>query len=165
MLLFEVLPWSDSETQGFLDVLSESVASAKVLLLTNYRPEYRHEWGQKTYYTQLRLAPLGRAEAEEFLDELLGEYRSPLPGWERDRVRVMESDLHALKQLILDKTQGTPFFMEEVVQTLVEDGTLTGAPGHYQLRQHASTRHGPTLHLPLTVQGVLAARIDRLAPD
>ena len=46
--------------------------SAKILLLVNYRPEYRHEWGQKTYYTQLRLAPFGKAEAEEFLDVLLG---------------------------------------------------------------------------------------------
>ena len=67
MLIFEDLHWIDGETQGFLDVLSESVASAKLLLLTNYRPEYRHEWGQKTYYTQLRLAPFGKAEAEEFL--------------------------------------------------------------------------------------------------
>ena len=67
ILIFEDLHWIDSETQGFLDILSESVASAKLLLLTNYRPEYRHEWGQKTYYTQLRLAPLGKAEAEELL--------------------------------------------------------------------------------------------------
>src|SRR6266571_1323708 len=66
ILIFEDLHWIDSETQGFLDLLSEGVASARVLLLVNYRPEYRHEWGQKTYYTQLRLAPLGRAEAEEF---------------------------------------------------------------------------------------------------
>ncbi len=51
VLIFEDLHWIDGETQGFLDVLSESVASAKILLLTNYRPEYRHEWGQKTYYT------------------------------------------------------------------------------------------------------------------
>src|SRR4029077_1374658 len=72
ILIFEDLHWIDGETQGFLDVLSESVASARLLLLTNYRPEYRHEWGQKTYYTQLRLAPLGRKEAEEFLDVLLG---------------------------------------------------------------------------------------------
>ena len=72
ILIFEDLHWIDGETQGFLDVLSESVASAKLLLLTNYRPEYRHEWGQKTYYTQLRLAPFGKAEAEEFLNELLG---------------------------------------------------------------------------------------------
>src|SRR5262249_28066263 len=72
ILIFEDLHWIDGETQGFLDTLSESVASAKLLLLTIYRPEYRHEWGQKTYYTQLRLAPFGKAEAEEFLDVLLG---------------------------------------------------------------------------------------------
>ena len=63
MLIFEDLHWIDSETQGFLDVLSESVASAKLLLLTNYRPEYRHEWGQKTYYTQLRLSALWKSRS------------------------------------------------------------------------------------------------------
>jgi hypothetical protein len=72
MLIFEDLHWIDSETRGFLDMLSESVASARILLLVNYRPEYHHEWGQKTYYTQLRLAPLGKEEAEEFLAALLG---------------------------------------------------------------------------------------------
>ncbi len=112
ILIFEDLHWIDSETQGFLDVLSESVASAKVLLLVNYRPEYRHEWGQKTYYAQLRLAPFGKAEAEEFLDELLGESQSPRPNGERARVRGMDNNIHALKQLILGKTEGTPFFME-----------------------------------------------------
>src|SRR5229473_2253650 len=71
ILIFEDLHWIATETQGFLDTLSESVASAKILLLTNYRPEYRHEWGQKTY-TQLRLVPLGKDEAEELLSFLLG---------------------------------------------------------------------------------------------
>src|SRR5262249_13964274 len=132
------------ETQGFLDVLSESVASAKILLLVNYRPEYRQEWVHKTYYTQLCLAPLGKAEAEELLTFLLGN----------------DASLTALKHLILAKTEGTPFFMEEVVQTLIEDATLSGEPGHYHLTQYA-----PTLHLPTTVQGVLAARIDRLTPE
>jgi predicted ATPase len=160
ILIFEDLHWIDGETQGFLDVLSESVASAKVLLLVNYRPEYRQEWGQKTYYTQLRLAPFGKAEAEEFLTFLLGESGSPLPRGERARERVTEESLHTLKQLILDKTQGTPFFMEEVVQTLAEEGVLVGDRGSYRL-----THYAPTLHIPTTVQGVLAARIDRLAPD
>src|SRR5437867_7361871 len=73
MLILDDLHWIDTETQGFLDTLSESVASARILLLVNYRPEYRQEWGQKTYYTQLRLAPFGKAEAEEFLDAVLGE--------------------------------------------------------------------------------------------
>jgi predicted ATPase len=161
ILIFEDLHWIDSETQGFLDTLSESLASAKILLLVNYRPEYRQEWGQKSYYTQLRLAPFGRAEAEEFLDSLLGgaaAERSPRPTGERDRVRGIDNNLHALKQLILDKTEGTPFFIEEIVQDLREQGLLpVGAHGRAPL---------PTdLHIPTTVQGVLASRIDRLAPD
>ena len=150
ILIFEDLHWTDTETQGFLDTLSESVASAQLLLLVNYRPEYRHEWGQKTYYTQLRLAPLGKAEAEELLTALLG-----------DTVGATgRSPLHALKQLILEKTDGTPFFMEEVVQTLVEEGTLSGDRGQYHLAG------APTdLQIPPTVQGILAARIDRLASE
>ena len=85
----------------------------------NYRPEYRHEWGQKTYYTQLRLAPLGKEEAEELLTFLLGN----------------DTSLTALQQLILEKTEGTPFFMEEVVQTLAEEGALVGERGHYRLEK------------------------------
>ncbi|HEV8717847.1 MAG TPA: adenylate/guanylate cyclase domain-containing protein, partial [Candidatus Binatia bacterium] len=144
VLIFEDLHWIDSETQGLLDVLSESVASARLLLLTNYRPEYRHAWGQKTYYTQLHLAPLGREEAQELLTVLLGSHAS----------------LRSVKQLILEKTQGTPFFMEEVVQTLAEEQTLAGAKENYRLEK------APTeLHISPTVQGVLAARIDRLAVE
>ena len=141
LLIFEDLHWIDSETQGLLDTLSEAVASAPVLLLANYRPEYRHEWGQKTYYSQLRLARLGKAEAEELLSFLLGT----------------DNRLAALKALILDRTEGTPFFMEEVVQTLAEDEALSGERGHYRLEA------APTeLHISPTVQGVSAARIDRL---
>src|SRR5207253_2114199 len=117
MLIFEDLHWIDAETQGFLDTLSESVASARLLLLVNYRPEYRHEWGSKTYYTQLRLTPLGKEEAEELLAVLLGN----------------DPGLTVLKRLILQKTQGTPFFMEEVIQTLAEEGVLSGERGRYRL--------------------------------
>lgn len=66
LLIFEDLHWVDSETQGFLDTFSEGVASAKILLLVNYRPEYRHEWGSKTYYTQLRPAPFGKVRRKNF---------------------------------------------------------------------------------------------------
>jgi len=159
ILIFEDLHWSDTETQGFLDTLSESVASARILLLTNYRPEYRHEWGSKTYYTQLRLAPFGKAEAEEFLSALLGEMVGAT-----DR-----SPLHELKHLILEKTEGTPFFMEEVVQELFEQGIVVRDP-HVGAKL-ASPSEGkaipapPEIHIPTTVQGVLAARIDRLAAE
>ena len=144
IFIFEDLHWVDSETQGFLYTLSESVASANVLLLVNYRPEYRHDWGTKTYYTQLRLAPLGKAEAEELLTFLLGS----------------DTSLSSLKPLILEKTEGTPFFIEEVVQTFVEEGVLAGERGHYRVETTPTE-----LRISSTVQGVLAARIDRLAPD
>ena len=144
ILVFEDLHWIDTETQGLLDTLSDSVASAQLLLLVNYRPEYRHEWGSKTYYTQLRLAPLGKEDVEELLTFLLGN----------------DMSLLHLKTLILEKTEGTPFFMEEVVQTLAEEGALVGKRRHYQLETIPTE-----LHISPTVQGVLTARIDRLAPE
>ena len=73
ILIFEDLHWLDAETQAFLSLLSESIATARILLLVNYRPEYRHEWGGKTYYTQLRLDPLGQEQAQEMLTALLGD--------------------------------------------------------------------------------------------
>jgi len=155
ILVFEDLHWIDSETQGFLDLLSESVASARILLLTNYRPEYRHAWGTKTYYTQLRLTPLGKEEAEELLTALLG----PAVGAHG------VAPLYTLKRLVLQKTEGTPFFMEEVVQELVEQGVLIASGAGAGLRPAPTAKLLTDLHIPTTVQGVLAARIDRLAAE
>src|SRR5215510_6215065 len=144
ILIFEDLHWLDSETQAFLMLLSESMATVRILLLVNYRPEYRHEWGNKTYYTQLRLDPLGQEDAQELLSALLGDAPA----------------LHPLRHLILAKTEGNPFFMEDVVQTLIEEQVLGGERGHYRLEK------APTdLHISPTVQGILSARIDRLAAD
>lgn len=141
MVLFEDLQWLDSETEAFLNILIEHVPQARILLLVNYRPEYAHDWGARPYYTQLRLDPLGLAEAQGLLTGLLGNHPSLLP----------------LKALILSKTEGNPFFMEEVVQTLVEEKILLGQPGSYRIEKPPLD-----LHIPTTVQGVLAARIDRL---
>ena len=151
ILVFEDLHWIDGETQGFLDLLSESVASTRFLLLVNYRPEYRPEWGGKTYYTQLRLVPLGEAEADELLRFLLGS----------------DASLTTLKQTILEKTEGTPFFIEEVVQELVEQGMVVRTEVGAVLcdRPPEGAHVGAPLQIPTTVQGVLAARIDRLAAE
>jgi predicted ATPase len=143
VVIFEDLHWIDAETQAFLDLMSESVATARLLLLVDYRPEYRHGWGSKTYYTQLRLDPLGEEEARELLAALLGAGKS--------------AEREALERLILEKTEGNPFFIEEVVRTLAEEGVLAGDRGHYRLEKSPGE-----LHVPATVQGVLAARIDRL---
>jgi len=184
ILIFEDLHWIDSETQGFLEMLAESVASTRILLLVNYRPEYRHEWGSKTYYTQLRLAPLSRAEAEEFLDALLGiaiganlrvgpqgQGAPPSPEFVLSEVEGLKTGsgapLQDLKRLVLEKTEGTPFFMEEVVQELFEQGVLVrdGVGAGLVPAQIEGAHKGTPLQIPATVQGILAARIDRLTLD
>lgn len=147
VLIFEDLQWLDEGTQAFLDSLSESLATAPVLLLVNYRPEYRHEWGSKTYYSQLRLDALGLEDAKELLAALLDEANWP----------VTAASLKPLKQLILEKTEGTPFFMEEMVRALFDNGVLVHSMGGLSL-----TRPLDEVHIPATVQGVLAGRIDQL---
>jgi class 3 adenylate cyclase/tetratricopeptide (TPR) repeat protein len=144
VLVFEDLHWIDAETQALLDSLVESLPTARLQLLVNYRPGYQHSWGSKTYYTQLRLDPLPPANAAELLAALLGHRAS----------------LGPLKQLLITRTEGNPFFLEESVRTLVETGALVGEPGAYQLAQAL-----PTMHVPATVQAVLAARIDRLPSE
>jgi class 3 adenylate cyclase/tetratricopeptide (TPR) repeat protein len=143
LLIFEDLHWIDTETQALLESLVESLPTVRLLLLVNYRPEYRHGWGSKTYYTQLRLDPLPPGSADELLQVLLGDDPSLAP----------------LKRLLIERTEGNPFFLEESVRALVETGVLVGTPGGYHLAQAL-----PTIQVPATVQAVLAARIDRLPP-
>ena len=144
LLVFEDLHWIDSETQALLDHLVESLPTRSLLLLVNYRPEYQHGWGGKPFYTQLRLAPLPPASAEMFLAALLGDDPSLTP----------------LTLLLIARTAGNPFFLEESVRTLVETGVLAGPPGTYRL-----VRPLQGMPVPATVQAVLAARIDRLSPE
>jgi class 3 adenylate cyclase/tetratricopeptide (TPR) repeat protein len=144
LVVFEDLHWVDSETQAFLDSLVESLPTARMLLLVNYRPEYAHRWGSKTYYTQLRLDPLPPESAEALLDALLGS----------------DPTLRPLTHLLIARTEGNPFFLEESVRTLVEIKGLAGERGAYRLAQAL-----PSIRVPATVQAVLAARIDRLAAE
>ena len=143
MILFEDLHWIDEETQALLNLLVDSIGTARVLLLTSYRPEYSHQWGSKTYYTQLRLDPLGKESAEDMLTSLLGD----------------DKDLISLKRLIIKTTEGNPFFMEETVQVLLDDGALV-RNGTVKL-----TKPLNELKIPPSVQAILASRIDRLPTD
>src|SRR5215831_14784678 len=144
LLVFEDLHWLDTETQALLDRLVERLPTTHLLLLVNYRPEYQHGWGSEPYYTQLRLDPLPPASTEAFLAALLGGDPSLAP----------------LTQLLIARTEGNPFFLEESVRTLVETGVLVGTPGAYRL---AKPLQG--MPVPATVQAVLAARIDRLPSE
>jgi predicted ATPase len=143
LVMCEDLHWLDAETQALLHSLVESLPTTRIVLLITYRPEYRHGWGAKTYYTQLRLNPLPPVSAHELLHALLGNDLSLAP----------------LMPLLVARTEGNPFFLEESVRTLVETGVLVGTPGAYHLAQAV-----PSIQVPPTVQAVLAARIDRLPP-
>jgi class 3 adenylate cyclase/tetratricopeptide (TPR) repeat protein len=144
LLVFEDLHWIDTETQALLDSLVESLPTARVLLLVNYRPEYEHAWHRKTYYQQLRLDPLPAASVDELLAALLGD----------------AAELQPLKRVLIERTEGNPFFVEESIQTLIESGVLVGAQGSYHLAKPFERTQ-----VPATVQAVLAARIDRLPPE
>jgi class 3 adenylate cyclase len=144
LLVFEDLHWIDTETQALLDSLVESVPTARLLLLVNYRPEYQHSWGSKTYYRQLRLDPLPPPSAEALLAALLGH----------------DASLAPLKQDLIERTEGNPFFLEESVRALVETGVLVDERGAYRLAKPLQE-----LQVPDTVQAVLTARIDRLSPE
>ena len=141
ILIFEDLQWIDEETQTFLNLLVDSIANARILLLVNYRPEYQHQWGAKSYYTRIRLDPFGNQASQELLDALLGQ----------------NGTLDPLKQLIMERTQGNPFFIEETVQVLIDEGVLVRDESQVRI----TTPLGE-LKIPPTVQGILAARIDRL---
>jgi class 3 adenylate cyclase/tetratricopeptide (TPR) repeat protein len=140
IVMFEDLHWIDSETQALLNLLADGIATARIVLLVNYRPEYHHQWGSKTYYSQLRLDPLGKESAQKLLTALMDDDESTVP----------------LKRLIIERTEGNPFFMEEIFQSLVEQGVLA--------RNGAVKLVKPLVEIrvPPTVQAILASRIDRL---
>jgi tetratricopeptide (TPR) repeat protein len=144
LAVFEDLHWIDNETQAFLDGLIESLPLARFFLVVNYRPGYSHAWGDKTFYTQLRVEPLQQSRAEELLGHLLGSNK----------------DLAPLKAMLLARTEGNPFFAEESVRSLVETGFLVGEKGAYRPRLKIDA-----IHIPNTVQNLLADRIDRLPLD
>ena len=143
VVLVEDLHWLDPGSEAFLENLVDSLPESRTLLIVNFRPEHRADWLHRSSYEQLSLRPLGREEARALAGELLGEDRS----------------LEGLREMIAERTGGNPFFVEELVQSLVEDGSLAGTRGHRRL-----VRSVESLETPATVHALLAARIDRLDP-
>jgi class 3 adenylate cyclase/tetratricopeptide (TPR) repeat protein len=144
VLVLENLQWVDSETQGFLDSLLEHIPTARLLLIVDYRPDYEHDWADRPGFNQIRIDTLSTAATDELLKRLLGEHRS----------------LRPLRELLVQRSNGNPFFLEEIVRTLIESRVLVGDRGAYRVDGEPKT-----LQVPATVQAVLAARIDRLPHD
>lgn len=141
VILLEDLQWFDPQSEALLGELIPSFPGTRTLVMANFRPEFSASWMRHSYYRQLPLAPLPPYAVEELLLALLGDDPSLAP----------------LPDHVISRTGGNPFFVEEVVRALVEDGSLAGEPGCYRL-----TRPPSDLAVPPTVQATLAARIDRL---
>ena len=144
IVIVEDLHWADSESLTLLDGLVEVLPASRILLLVNYRPEFAHSWGSRTYYGQLRIDPLPTRSADELLSALLGE----------------NQDLAPLKSLLIGWAEGNPLFLEESVRSLVETGALSGEVGAYEL-----TKKFDRIEMPATVHAIIASRIDRLGPE
>jgi tetratricopeptide (TPR) repeat protein len=137
----EDLHWNDALTRGLLNELVVASQNARLLLIVTYRPEYRDEWRNRPNYHQLRLDPLVSESLAELLRALLGS----------------DPSLETLKSFLVERASGNPFFVEEIVRSLVDTGVLEGTRGSYRL-----ARPFPSMEVPPTVRAVLAARIDAL---
>ena len=144
VLVVEDLHWIDPGSEAMMATLLETISTTNTLLIVNYRPEYEPKWDAAPIFTQLPLAPLAPADTGELLRHLAGT----------------DPSLDGLDEPIHERTQGNPFFVEELVRELDECGHLEGERGAYRLVRPIED-HG----VPVTVQAVLAARIDRLAPE
>ncbi len=144
LVVMQDLQWADSETEAVLAGMLTGLSSVRVLLVLTYRAEYRPPWPPGRHLAELTIEPLAPSSAGALLDALLGD----------------DPSLAALKPLLVERTAGNPFFIEESVRSLAELGMLAGQPGAWRLVQPL-----PDIHVPPTVHAVLASRIDRLAPE
>jgi adenylate cyclase len=144
VMVIEDLHWIDAGSNAMLDGLIDSIAGTNTLAVFNFRPEYSPSWVGSPAYRGISLAPLAREDTRELLRDLAGE----------------DPSLDGLDEPIHERTQGNPFFIEEIVRELAEAGHLEGDRGAHRL-----VRPVEEAGVPVTVQAILAARIDRLEPD
>jgi class 3 adenylate cyclase len=141
VILIEDMHWVDEASDAFFEQVIEGNALSHSLVVVNFRPEYRARWMQQSHYQQLSLLPLSEGALRDMLRDLLGDDPS---------VQTLPETIHA-------RTAGNPFFIEEVVRSLVDTAHLQGTRGAYTLVSSLAS-----LPIPESVHAVLAARVDRL---
>jgi class 3 adenylate cyclase/tetratricopeptide (TPR) repeat protein/regulation of enolase protein 1 (concanavalin A-like superfamily) len=141
ILVFEDLHWIDSLSMELLTSLVESMANAPVGIVAVYRPEFTHTWGGKSYYTQINLSPLSDTESQQLVESVL-----QIPEFPKE-----------IRDIILSKSEGNPFFVEEVIRTLIDAGILIKEDQVWK-----ATRDIERIVVPDTIQEVIMARIDGL---
>ena len=134
ILVVEDVHWADSETRALLDRLVEAISKSRLLFVATYRPEHAHRWSELAEFREVDVGPLPSALADELVEKLLGA----------------DVVLAPFRRLLVERTAGNPFFIEETVRTVTEARALGGSL--------------EAIDVPATVHAVLAARIDRLSP-
>jgi class 3 adenylate cyclase/tetratricopeptide (TPR) repeat protein len=141
VLAVDDLQWIDRTSNEFLRYFINWLASSHIMLVLFYRPEYVHQWGSKSYYSQIRVEQLSTSASAALIRSMLEEGEvAP-----------------ELKELILNRAAGNPLFMEEFTHTLLENGSIQ-KKGH----QYVLSRKASDIQVPDTIQGIIAARMDRL---
>jgi len=141
VMAFEDLHWADKTSEDVLRSLLESIAGARILLIFTYRPEFVHAWGSKSFHNQLNLIRLSNRESLTMATHLLGTEDIDRP----------------LEELILEKTEGVPFFIEEFTKSLKDLQIIERKNNRYHLKRDVQE-----VSIPSTVQDVIMARIDTL---
>lgn len=144
IIILDNLQWTDKESQKLLSYLVESIANARVLILGIYRPGQLHPWSDKSYYTHITLNPLTEDESATLAKALLDVKKFTI----------------AFRKLVLDRAEGNPLYLEEIIHWLLEIGAIARSETGYVVSKTASE-----LSVPGTIQDVIMARIDRLEQD
>jgi class 3 adenylate cyclase/tetratricopeptide (TPR) repeat protein len=142
ILAFEDLHWLDKSSEESLKDLLENISGARIFLIFTYRPEFVHTWGGRSYHSQITLNRFSNRESLALVSHIL-------------KTEAMDQDL---EQLILEKTEGVPFFIEEFVRSLLEQKSIEKRKDRYHLLKDIEG-----VMVPSTVQEVITARIDTLA--
>jgi class 3 adenylate cyclase/tetratricopeptide (TPR) repeat protein len=141
VVIVEDLHWIDAASEEFIEALADAVVGTTTLLVVNFRPGFAAPLMQRSHYRQINMPPLPPAQAAILLQDHFGN----------------DPSLALLSRNIIERAQGNPFFLEELVNAIVERGDFDGEKGAYRLKGGIDT-----IPLPPTVQAVIAARIDRL---
>jgi tetratricopeptide (TPR) repeat protein len=144
VLVVEDMHWADLESLSLLDTVVDGLGTAHLLIIVTYRPEYENRWARYSYYSLVQLGPLENTASDALLKTLLGD----------------SADLHSLRSRMIEQTDGTPLFLEEMARTLVDTGVLVSEPTRFRLTQSVED-----VEIPDSVQSVLASRIDRLPSE
>jgi len=141
VVAIEDLHWIDSSSEEFLSYLIDWLAGTHILLILLYRPEYTHTWGSKSYYIKIGVDQLSTKSSAQLVQNIL-EGGAVVP---------------KLGELILNRAGGNPLFVEELTHSLVENGSIQKKDHQYVLTKEASE-----IEVPDSIQGIIAARIDRV---